>query len=405
MSSQRQTIGDALGVALKAIKARAVAAFMTARSPARAGKPLDEAEQGALMLKVWQAFGASFAPVSSDGSVTIGTVKDANGDDQLDLRALAVVNWEHVNAAPTVDGLDRAPFSIIWQDSASPILPDALWLKTGLGDTDWSKIWPIEVPTPNVGWKTALDFHFDTVAPSVTLPDNGTYFLQSPSGILRVIKRGSAYDRQPLECGTAGLVFRVKRLTSTYQPTNLADAALLSSIEVKLADTLAPFQLGTKVRIWVYVGTDRLNSTYMGGTPFLCIQNADASTGYMCLRRWGNTTDNVQLVHYGFVGVSANHTTATYQPTAASNRLMLMEIDRLGYDGATFALGPTTAPPGDISSMLIASVKESMYNSANWYPVKLNWDNASVVIGASAFSNNEQDLDMSIRRLVIQYRD
>lgn len=404
MASQRQTIGDPLGVALKAIKARAVAAFMAARPPARAGQPLDEAEQGALMLKVWQAFGASFTPVSSDGSVTIGTVKDANGDDQLDLRALAVVNWEHVSAAPTVDGLDRAPFSIIWQDSASPILPDALWLKTGLGDTDWSKIWPIEVPTPNVGWKTALDFHFDTVAPSVTLPDNDTYFLQSPSGILRVIKRGSAYDRQPLECGTAGLVFRVKSLTTAYQPSTLAQAALVSSIEIKLADTLAPFQLGTKVRIWVYVGTDRLNSTYMGGTPFLCIQNADASAGYMCQRHWSTS---VTLRHYGFVGSTINNgaSLATAQQTDKSNRLMLMEIDRLGYDGATFSLGPTTASPGDINSMLIASVKEAMFNSANWYSVKPNWGDASVVIGASARSSGEQDLDMSIRRLVIQYRD
>lgn len=41
-------------------------------------------------------------------------------------------------------GLDRPLYTIVWQtDSGTPALPVALWVKTGVADTDWSLLWRV----------------------------------------------------------------------------------------------------------------------------------------------------------------------------------------------------------------------------------------------------------------------
>ena len=87
MATARETIGDALGSAYRAIKARLQTEFLAARGPLKASTPLTPAEVSALMAKIWNAMGRALTPISPDGSVTIGTQNDINGDPQLTLRA------------------------------------------------------------------------------------------------------------------------------------------------------------------------------------------------------------------------------------------------------------------------------------------------------------------------------
>lgn len=101
MASARQTIGDKLGVAVRSIKRRLINAFLAARPVPTAR--LTAEERDAVMLKVWQGVAAGLVPISPDGSVTIGTQNDANGDAQLTLQALGGAD---------LSGIGKAPFAL-----------------------------------------------------------------------------------------------------------------------------------------------------------------------------------------------------------------------------------------------------------------------------------------------------
>jgi hypothetical protein len=90
MATQRQTIGDQLGAAIRTLKARAVAALLAPRSDPNA--PLSDGERESLFGKMWKAIGAGLAPVSPDGSIVIGTRNDADGVPQLSLQASAGIS-------------------------------------------------------------------------------------------------------------------------------------------------------------------------------------------------------------------------------------------------------------------------------------------------------------------------
>ena len=69
-------------------------------------------------------------------------------------------DWEHIDYDPTTgDGLDRAVFVKVWQDSIDePVRPVAIWLKTNASATSWSRVWPVSVPVADdhqVGVSTA----------------------------------------------------------------------------------------------------------------------------------------------------------------------------------------------------------------------------------------------------------
>lgn len=85
MADERQTKGEALGLAARSIKRRLINAFLAARQDPNA--KLTPAEVVTVALKMWQGIAAGLVPTSPDGSVIIGTAKDANGDDQLTLQA------------------------------------------------------------------------------------------------------------------------------------------------------------------------------------------------------------------------------------------------------------------------------------------------------------------------------
>lgn len=138
--SPRKTIGDALGAAVRAIKSRDVAAFLAARP--NPNEKLSDAELTALIVLVWKSVGKAFTPTSPQGSISIGTILDADGFPQLSLEALLAV-WEHVSFDPLVTGLDRKVFTFVWQDIGNPAAPAALWLKYGTGTKNWSKVWPV----------------------------------------------------------------------------------------------------------------------------------------------------------------------------------------------------------------------------------------------------------------------
>jgi hypothetical protein len=83
MATQRQTIGDQLGAAIRTLKARAVAALLAPRSDPNA--QLSDGERETLFGKMWKAIGAALTPISPDGSISISTQNDADGVPQLAL--------------------------------------------------------------------------------------------------------------------------------------------------------------------------------------------------------------------------------------------------------------------------------------------------------------------------------
>lgn len=86
----------------------------------------------------WQALLRHIGPVSSDGSVSIGYLRDNSGVLQLDLRASSA--WGSVSIDPSAVGYAKPVKTIVWQVSGATVV--ALWAKVGTADTAWSQIWP-----------------------------------------------------------------------------------------------------------------------------------------------------------------------------------------------------------------------------------------------------------------------
>lgn len=127
----------------------------------------------AITTAQWKALLKHIGPVSSDGSVTFGTVADGDGVPQLDIRALSGL-WEHVTVDPSESpGLDRPVHTIVWQDDIeTPALPLAIWVKNDLTDTAWSKIWP--GPTGEQGPPGTNGTNGATWSSSTSAPSGGT---------------------------------------------------------------------------------------------------------------------------------------------------------------------------------------------------------------------------------------
>jgi hypothetical protein len=168
MAEQWQDTGVDAGAEVEAAKAAAYAAFMAAPVDSAIGanpavppqvsrtvytqtSKLTDGDKVKLLkvvnAAIMDAILKHIGPVSSDGSVLID-ILTTDGIKKLDLRSSAI-SWERVTIDPSSAGLDRLPHTIVWQDNtATPALPLALWLKYGSASTHyWTKIWPISVPS------------------------------------------------------------------------------------------------------------------------------------------------------------------------------------------------------------------------------------------------------------------
>jgi hypothetical protein len=142
----------------------------------------------AITTAQWKALLKHIGPVSSDGSVTFGTVDDDDGVPQLDIRSLSGL-WEHVTVDPSESpGLDRPVHTIVWQDDIeTPALPLAIWVKNDLTATAWSKLWPGPTGPPGTNgatWSSSTsvpsggtdgDFHLKTDTQDVYKRVGGTW--------------------------------------------------------------------------------------------------------------------------------------------------------------------------------------------------------------------------------------
>ncbi len=90
---------------------------------------------------VWQ--------VDDDGLPVALWLKHGDADEDWD-KVWPTGTWDTINFNPSAgSGYDQPPKTIVWQVTSGES-PDAIWVKAGVGNTDWSKIWPIDIPVPDI---------------------------------------------------------------------------------------------------------------------------------------------------------------------------------------------------------------------------------------------------------------
>ena len=260
--------------------------------------------------------------------------------------------WPQIDFDPSASGHTAPVTTIVWQMAGTPALPVAVWIKSGLLDTDWSKFWPSSGGSGSSYYKTILDLDL-TQEPDETFDaGDGQYSIGGVNWVIR--NKGHAMNVISQQSGS-GLFIATPYGDTVELADNAPHVCLPFGFNAAFSGgNVFPstVKLQDLSEVWIWQLGTICVSAQSDGTP---LHGVDAETGAsygIQTAPWGAST-SLSLMSENDYFCSYNVVTGPPRNVLADHYLVLRN-GVLGSGGAAFGLdtaGMVSSTDGGATSL------------------------------------------------------